>query len=92
MSTQLKFKELRLRNFMSFGNQETVIDLSDYGSTLIVGENVDANSNNGAGKCLQVDTPINIRNKKTGQVLTISVGEFYQKLQESRGKSRSRSE
>ena len=50
MSTQLKFKEIRLRNFMSFGNQETVIDLSDFGSTLIVGENVDANSNNGAGK------------------------------------------
>ena len=50
MSTPLKFKELHLRNFLSFGNIMTVIDLSDEMSTLIVGENVDANSNNGAGK------------------------------------------
>lgn len=50
MSKYIKFKELRLRNFMSFGNQETIIDLSDYGSTLIVGKNVDMDSNNGAGK------------------------------------------
>lgn len=50
MSTPLRFKELQIRNFLSFGNQTTTIDLSDFGSTLIQGENVDANSNNGAGK------------------------------------------
>ena len=50
MSTPLKFKELQLRNFLSFGNIMTTIDLSDEMSTLIVGENVDAGSNNGAGK------------------------------------------
>lgn len=50
MSTPLIFKELQLRNFLSFGNSTTIIDLSSYGSTLIMGENVDANSNNGAGK------------------------------------------
>jgi DNA repair exonuclease SbcCD ATPase subunit len=50
MSTPLKFKELQLRNFLSFGNNATVIDLSNFGSTLVMGENVDANSNNGAGK------------------------------------------
>ena len=50
MSTPLIFKELQLRNFLSFGNATTVIDLSSCGSTLIMGENVDANSNNGAGK------------------------------------------
>lgn len=50
MSTPFKFKELILRNFMSFGNVATSIDLSDTNSTLIQGENIDAVSNNGAGK------------------------------------------
>lgn len=50
MSTPLKFKSLKLRNFLSFGNSLTEIDLTYPGSTLIQGENVDANSNNGAGK------------------------------------------
>lgn len=50
MSTPFRFRELQLRNFLSFGNQLTTVDLTDFGSTLIVGENVDASSNNGAGK------------------------------------------
>ena len=50
MSTAITFKALQLRNFLSFGNQLTDVDLSNYGSTLIQGENIDANSNNGAGK------------------------------------------
>lgn len=50
MSIPITFKYLQLRNFLSFGNQLTEVDLSRYGSTLIQGENVDANSNNGAGK------------------------------------------
>lgn len=87
MSTPLRFKELQIRNFLSFGNQTTTIDLSDFGSTLIIGENVDANSNNGAGKCCQVDTLIKIRNKKTGQIQSISIGKFFESLQKSRGKS-----
>lgn len=86
MSTPLRFKELSIRNFLSFGNQTTIIDLSDFGSTLIQGENVDANSNNGAGKCLQDNTPINIRNKCTGEIQTISIGEFFESLQKSRRK------
>jgi DNA repair exonuclease SbcCD ATPase subunit len=50
MSIPITFKYLQIRNFLSFGNNLTEIDLSRYGSTLIQGENVDANSNNGAGK------------------------------------------
>lgn len=50
MSTPLQFQTAQLRNFLSFGNNLTEIDLTYFGSTLIVGENVDANSNNGAGK------------------------------------------
>src|SRR5271167_672925 len=50
MSAELRFKELQIRNFLSFGNMMTTIDLSDNLSTLIMGENLDTNSNNGAGK------------------------------------------
>ena len=49
MSTPLKFKELHIRNFLSFGNNNTVVDLSDYGSTLIIGENLDSAGANGSG-------------------------------------------
>jgi DNA repair exonuclease SbcCD ATPase subunit len=50
MSIPLKFTSLKLRNFLSFGNSLTQIDLSLDGSTLIQGENVDTGSANGAGK------------------------------------------
>ena len=50
MSTQVTFKEISIRNFLSFGNNTTTIELDNYGSTLIQGENIDASSNNGAGK------------------------------------------
>lgn len=84
MSTPITFKQLQMRNFLSFGNQLTTIDLTYYGSTLILGENLDANSNNGAGKCVQAGTSINIRNKRTGEIRTMSIGEFYESLQKSR--------
>lgn len=29
------------------------------------------------GKCLQLNTPIRLRNKKTGQIIEITIGEFY---------------
>jgi len=50
MSTPLIFKWMEIRNFLSFGNILTRIDLSGKGSTLIIGENLDTGSNNGAGK------------------------------------------
>ena len=50
----LRFISLTLRNFMSFGNQTTVIQLDRPGTTLIVGEDMDNTSNgqgaNGVGK------------------------------------------
>lgn len=50
MSTMLRFKELQMRNFLSYGNQTTVVDLTYSGSTLILGENLDTGGNNGCGK------------------------------------------
>ena len=55
----LKFMSLTLRNFMSFGNQNTVIQLDRSGTTLIVGEDLDNTANgqgaNGVGKTTVVN-------------------------------------
>lgn len=45
-----RFKRLTLINFMSFGQNETVIDLDTGQSILIVGENLDIGGANGVGK------------------------------------------
>lgn len=50
MSTTLTFGELMLRNFLSFGNAETIIDLSPTGTVSIEGWNLDQGGSNGAGK------------------------------------------
>jgi len=50
MNLPIELTKIIFRNFMSFGNQYTEIDLTYPGSTLINGWNKDTNSNNGAGK------------------------------------------
>jgi DNA repair exonuclease SbcCD ATPase subunit len=55
LSAPLHFKELQIRNFMSFGNNVTCIDLSDFGTTLIQGHNVDSGGANGAGKTTTIN-------------------------------------
>jgi len=44
------FKTLKLKNFLSFSNVETVVELDGSGTTLIVGENLDNGGSSGAGK------------------------------------------
>ena len=48
----IKFTDLELRNFMSYGNQITKVNLDNNAVTLIVGENLDDQSagSNGVGK------------------------------------------
>lgn len=50
----IKFKTLSIRNFLSYGNNVTTIQLDNPGTTLIVGEDLDNTSNgqgaNGTGK------------------------------------------
>jgi DNA repair exonuclease SbcCD ATPase subunit len=50
MSDTLYFNELTVRNFLSFGNQDIVIDLSNPGTVSIEGQNLDQGGSNGAGK------------------------------------------
>lgn len=46
----LKLISLVLRNFLSFGNADVTVDLSQTGTTHILGQNLDTNSHNGCGK------------------------------------------
>lgn len=48
--SDLTFKSLKFRNFMSFGNVPVVIDLSKPGTCFITGENLDDGGSSGAGK------------------------------------------
>lgn len=48
--SKISFDELWFRNFMSFGNVKTVVNLTETGTTLIIGENIDEGGSSGAGK------------------------------------------
>ena len=76
MSSTLYFRELVLRNFLSFGNNETTIDLSEPGTVEVIGQNLDQGGSNGSGKCVYPETRINIRVK--GVIQTITIGELYE--------------
>ena len=46
----LNLETVGMRNFMSYGNNTTVVDLQRPGTTLIVGEDVESGISNGSGK------------------------------------------
>lgn len=50
MNYETIFDKVRFRNFQSFGNNWTEIDLNLRGLTLIIGENLDEGGSSGAGK------------------------------------------
>ena len=48
--SQVTFESMWFKNFMSFGNVKTVVDLTETGTSLIIGENFDEGGSSGAGK------------------------------------------
>ena len=75
----ITFNSIRYKNFLSTGNVPNEIQLDKSRSTLVVGSN-------GCGKCVCINTPIRIQNKKTGQIIETTIGEFYaQEKQNDRG-------
>lgn len=74
------FERLRWKNFLSTGNRFTEIELDKSPTTLILGRN-------GAGKCFCINTIVRLRNKKTGEVIEMTIGDFYevQKKQNQNG-------
>jgi hypothetical protein len=53
----LEFKDITVKNFMSFGNVETTLDYKT-GLNLVTGKIEGTNAANGAGKCLKKSTEI----------------------------------
>ena len=76
----IQFKTIRYKNLLASGNAWTEIDLSSYRNTLVIGAN-------GVGKCLSLNTLIKLRNKKTGEIIEMPIGEFYE-TQEKQDHSR----
>jgi DNA repair exonuclease SbcCD ATPase subunit len=67
------FKTVKFKNFMSFGNLFTEVDLEGSGTTLLMGENLDKGGSSGAGKstlinaisyCLYDKIPANVSKDK----------------------------
>lgn len=56
----IKFQTITLRNFLSYGNNTTVVNLDNPGTTLIIGENLDNvdGGSNGVGKSTAVLTAL----------------------------------
>jgi len=58
----IKFKQLSIKNFLSYGEVPTIIDLDDTGTTLIVGEDLDNTASgtgaNGVGKTVWINALI----------------------------------
>lgn len=48
--TPLIFKSISIRNMLSFGNAESVIDLDGQGTVEVTGQNLDKGGSNGSGK------------------------------------------
>ena len=55
LSSKLKFKSISIRNFLSYGNQDTTISLENQGSVNVLGENLDNSGGNGSGKTVLIN-------------------------------------
>lgn len=71
----LKFTTIRYKNFLSTGNAWNKYRLDTHSHTLIVGTN-------GVGKCFCINTLIKVRNRETGEIREMTVGEFYAQTQQ----------
>ena len=58
-STQINFETLTMRNFLSYGNNTTIVQFNEPGSTMIMGEDLDNTTNgqgaNGVGKTVLIN-------------------------------------
>ena len=76
----ITFHYVEWKNLLSTGNVPNRIDLNTHKTTLLIGSN-------GEGKCFSKNTPIRIQNKKTGEIIETTIGDFYgQEKQNNRRK------
>ncbi len=65
------FEKIKYKNILSTGNDGIEIELNKHRNTSISGKN-------GSGKCCEINTPITLRNTKTGEVFVTTIGELYE--------------
>lgn len=65
------FEKISMRNFFSVGNTPIEIDLNTHRKTLVIGKN-------GASKCVDINTLVKVRDKKTNEIYEITIGELYE--------------
>lgn len=71
----LKFHKIKYKNFLSTGNVWNTYQLDKSPNTYIFGTN-------GQGKCVCINTLIKVRNRKTGEIREMTIGEFYAQAQQ----------
>lgn len=69
----LTFKKARAKNFLSIGNNFLDYDLNSDSLSLFRGTN-------GSGKCVCKNSVIRLKNKKTGEIVEVTIGEFFDSL------------
>lgn len=65
------FKKVRAKNFLSVGNQFLEYNLNTDHLTCLKGSNA-------VGKCVDGCTKVKLKNKKTGKIVEMEIGEFYE--------------
>jgi hypothetical protein len=79
----ITIKNITMKNFLSVGNVTQAVKLNNSGLTLVLGENLDlggGDQRNGVGKCICINTMVDIRDKKTGKISKIAIGDLYEKF------------
>ena len=75
---------------MSIGNATQTIDFDRNDLTLVLGENLDLGgdgSRNGTGKCVGINTIIKVRNKVTGEISELTMGELYHGIESQQNRN-----
>lgn len=68
-------QKIKFKNLLSSGNIFTELNFDTTKTTLLRGAN-------GNGKCVDINTKIRLRNKKTGEIIETTIGEFYDSQKE----------
>jgi DNA repair exonuclease SbcCD ATPase subunit len=85
---KVTIEKVSMKNFLSVGNKWLTVDFRK-GLYRVTGENLDNNTKNGVGKCVDGDTEVEVTNsylKEYSSTTTVKkIVDFYEKYPESKG-------
>jgi len=68
----INFEKVKWKNFLSTGNYFNEVSLDTHNVTVVSGKN-------GHGKCVFINTIVKVRNKHTGKIEELTIGELYER-------------